>query len=563
MNTKTGYWPPHLPRSFPRIETTLPFALRVTAARYGSRPGIGFFGRDMTWRDVEREVEAFAGWLRRRAGLSRGDRVALYMQNSPQWLIAYYGVLRADLVAVPVNPMVRAGELTQILADSGARAAVAAQDLLPVLHEAAGRLDDLRHIIAVTYADYLPEAPDFALQDWLLTPARRHEGCVPWAEAIGAGLVAPAPEATPDDLALLPYTSGSTGIAKGCEHPHRSFMHTGAGLTLWHGQTAATVFLGLPPMYQVSGIANGLHCPVMSGGMMIPLPRWERGLALGLIERYRISHLAIAPTACIDMLASPDLARRDLSSLRRVTAGGAPMPQEVWRRLREATGLPFIEAYGMTEAAATTHINPIERPKPQCLGIAFFDTGVAVVHPETLEDLPPGEPGEILVRGPQMFRGYWGKPEETAKAFVERDGIRWYRSGDMGYADDEGYYFMTDRLKRMINASGFKVWPAEVETKLYEHPDVLEACVISQPHPYRGETVKAVISLKQGRAGQVSAEDIAEWARTRMAPYKIPRVVEFVDSLPKSPVGKILWRELQDRERMRGAESAPQEGDAA
>jgi fatty-acyl-CoA synthase len=551
------YWPPHLPRSLPRVETTLPYNLRVTAARYGSRTAIGFFGRDMTWRAVEREVEAFAGWLRRRAGLSRGDRVVLFMQNSPQWFIAYWGTLRADCVAVPVNPMTRPGELKHLLADSGAKAAVVAQELLATAQEAATAAGGPAHIVAVAYADYLPEAPDYALQDWVRAPRRHHDGCVPWAEVIAADLGAPAPEATEHDLALLPYTSGSTGLPKGCEHPHSTFQHTATGLVLWHGQTAATVFLGLPPMYQVSGIANCLHCPVISGGTVVPVPRWERGLALRLIERYRVSHLAIAPTACIDMLASPDLPGHDLTSLRRVTAGGAPMPEEVWRRLREATGLPFIEAYGMTEAAATTHINPIERPKPQCLGIAFFDTDVAVVNPETLEDCRQGEAGEILVRGPQMFRGYWGLPKETEAAFVERDGVRWYRSGDIGYADDEGYYFMTDRLKRMINASGFKVWPAEVETKLYEHPDVLEACVVSSPDPYRGETVKAVVTLKAGRAGQVTPEAITEWARGRMAAYKVPRVVEFVDSLPKSPVGKILWRELQDREKARAPGSAP------
>ena len=547
------YWPPHLPRSLPRVETTLAHNLRVSATRYPSRVAIGFYGREFTWRAFEDLAEAFAGWLRRRADLRRGDRVALFLQNSPQWLIAYHGVLRADCVAVPVNPMSRAGELRHVLADSGARAAVCAQELAPVMLEAATAASGPAHVVVTVYADHLPEGPEYPLPEWLTEPAKPVSGCVPWKEALAEGLAAPAPEATPDDLALLPYTSGSTGLPKGCEHTHRTFMHTATGLSLWHGQSAATVFLGLPPMYQVSGLANSVHCPVFVGGTVVPMPRWDRTLALRLIERYRVSHVAIAPTACIDLLASPDLGRHDLSSARRFTSGGAAMPQEVWRRLNEAIGLPFIEAYGMTEAAATTHINPVERPKPQCLGVPFFDTGSMVADPETLEPRGPMEAGEILVRGPQMFRGYWGRPRDTEAAFVEIDGARWYRSGDIGYADAEGYFFMTDRLKRMINASGFKVWPAEVETKLYEHPDVLEACVIAAPDPYRGETVKAVLTLRPGRESGATAERIIEWCRARMAPYKAPRVVEFVDALPKSPVGKILWRELQDREKARAA----------
>ncbi|MBS7813676.1 long-chain-fatty-acid--CoA ligase [Roseococcus pinisoli] len=554
MSSPNAYWPAHLPRRLPRLETTLAFNLRVSAARHPSHRAIGFYGHDLDWRTVEEEVEAFAGWLRHQAGLRRGDRVLLFLQNCPQYVIAYYAALRADCVVVPVNPMTRASELRHLLSDSGAAAAVVAQDLAPVLREAAqGAL----RVAVVAYSDYLPAAPDYDLPDWLREPARAIEDATPWRDALAAGHRAPPPEATPDDLALLPYTSGSTGLPKGCEHPHRTFQHTAAGCALWHGQSAATVTLGLPPMYQVAGLNQCLHLPVLTGGTILPMPRWDPRLALQLIERYGVTHLPIAPTACIDLLTQPDLAERDLGTLRRVTAGGAAMPQEVWRRLREATGLPFIEAYGMTEAAATTHLNPIERPKAQCLGIPFFETEVLVVDPETLEPQRQGEAGEILISGPQLLRRYWGRPEATAEAIVEIDGRRWYRSGDIGHVDEEGYFFMTDRLKRMINAAGFKVWPAEVETRLYEHPHILEACVIGVPDARRGETVKAVVTLRPGSTGQLDAAQLIEWARPRMAAYKIPREVEIVPALPKSAVGKILWRELQERERAKAlAESA-------
>jgi fatty-acyl-CoA synthase len=225
----------------------------------------------------------------------------------------------------------------------------------------------------------------------------------------------------------------------------------------------------------------------------------------------------------------------------------------VWTRLHDALGLPFIESYGMTETAATTHINPIHAPKPQSVGIPFFDTDAIIADLDTLHPLAAGEHGEILVRGPQMFRGYWQRDEETAQAFAQVEGRRYYRSGDIGYFDEQGYWFITDRLKRMINAAGLKVWPAEVERKLYAHPAVQEACVIGTPDPYRGETAKAVIVLRAASRGKVSEQDIIDWSRGCMAAYKYPRVVEFVDALPKSPVGKILWRELQERENARGA----------
>jgi fatty-acyl-CoA synthase len=541
-----AYWPPNLPRSLPSVESTLAHNLRTTVERYGGKPGIGFFGRELTWHAFNEQVEAFAGWLRRHAGLQRGDRVALYAQNSPQWLVAYYGTQRADGVVVPVSPMSRAGELRHVLADSGARVLVVAQDLARIALEAAE--GDLR-IVSLAYADYLPETPLFHLPDWLREPARHISGTTPWAEVLAAGLLAPEPLASADDLALLPYTSGSTGMPKGCEHPHRTFQHNIAGLLHWHMMSASTVFMGLPPMYHVSGLMHCVHSPIYTGGMVVAVPRWDRELVPKLIRHYGATHFGVAPTAVIDMLANPEFDASDLASVKRITSGGATMPAALWHRLRAATGLEFVEAYGMTESAATALLNPIDRPKPECAGIPFFDTHALVADPATLQPLPDGESGEILLSGPQIFRGYWGKPKDTEAAFAEIDGRHYYRSGDIGRRDEDGYFFMTDRLKRMINASGFKVWPAEVEAKLYEHPAVREACVIGAADPYRGETVKAVLALKQGMTTDEAG--IITWARERMAAYKVPRIIEFVEALPKSPVGKILWRDLQDREKQK------------
>jgi fatty-acyl-CoA synthase len=224
------------------------------------------------------------------------------------------------------------------------------------------------------------------------------------------------------------------------------------------------------------------------------------------------------------------------------------MPEALARKLEQVFGLPYVEGYGLSETMAPTHINPPQRPKRQCGGIPIFNTDARVVDTEKFTELKPNEVGEIIVSGPQVFRGYWKQPEATAEVFLEHDGKRFFRTGDLGYYDEEGYFFITDRLKRMINASGFKVWPAEVEALLYGHPAVQEACVIGAPDGYRGETVKALIVLKTNSSNTKPA-DITDWARDKMAAYKVPRLVEFVEQLPKTPTGKILWRELQEKER--------------
>jgi fatty-acyl-CoA synthase len=282
------------------------------------------------------------------------------------------------------------------------------------------------------------------------------------------------------------------------------------------------------------------------------LPRWDREAVGPLIARYRIHTWPLIPTMMIDFLARFE-GKDDLSSLKRVSGGGAAMPEAIATKLKATCGLDFVEGYGLSETMAPSHINPPQRPKKQCLGIPIFGTDSRIVDPLTLEELPAGEVGEIVTSGPQVFLGYWNDPALTARSFFERDGKRFFRTGDLGRIDEDGYFFLVDRLKRMINASGFKVWPAEVEAALYGHPDIQEACVIGTQDARRGETVKAVVVLKPGREGQVSGADITAWAHGRMAAYKVPRVVQFVESLPKSGTGKVQWRLLQEQESESGA----------
>jgi fatty-acyl-CoA synthase len=309
-----------------------------------------------------------------------------------------------------------------------------------------------------------------------------------------------------------------------------------------------SVTLSALPMFHVTGMQAGMNGPLYKGATIVIMSRWDRDCAGLLIERARVTNWSAITTMLVDFLSNPKLEQYDLSSLQVLGGGGAAMPEALARKLEQVFGLPYVEGYGLSETMAPTHINPPQRSKRQCAGIPIFNTDARVIDLETSFDLQPNQVGEIIVHGPQIFQGYWKQPEASAQAFLEHDGKRFFRTGDLGYYDEEGYFFITDRLKRMINASGFKVWPAEVEALLYAHPDIQEACVIGAPDGYRGETVKAVIVLKNGSKARASAQEITEWARERMAAFKVPRLVQFVDELPKTATGKILWRKLQEEE---------------
>ena len=351
----------------------------------------------------------------------------------------------------------------------------------------------------------------------------------------------------------MPYTSGTTGHPKGCMHTHRSVMSTLVGGVVWFQRTQDSVFLSALPLFHVTGLSGSLNGPLYVGGTIIVLPRWDRDTAALCMQRYRVNTFQAITTMLVDFLSNPKLPEYDLGSLRVVRGGGAAMPAAVAAKLLALTGQHFVEGYGMSETMAATHINPMHRPKPQCLGIPVFDVDARLIDPVTLREVPQGETGEIVVAGPQVMRGYWNDAAATAQAFTLIDGQRFLRTGDLAMVDEDGYFFMVDRLKRMINASGYKVWPAEVEALLYHHPAILEACVIAARDAKRGETVKALVVLKDEHRGTVTEVQVIEWAHAHMAAYKSPRIVEFVPSLPKSGSGKVQWRELQEHELARPA----------
>ncbi|MFM8918934.1 MAG: AMP-binding protein, partial [Limnohabitans sp.] len=416
----------------------------------------------------------------------------------------------------------------------------------------------LQHLLVTQFTDaFDPKAmgPDDlpnAWRDWLSTlhalPVLYGGQVHAWREALQTPIALGPVTATPDDLAVLPYTSGTTGLPKGCMHTHGTIMHNAMASGIWAAGTPENKTLCVVPMFHITGMVSVMHSSIYIGATLVLMPRWDRDLAGRLISQWKITHWTNIPTMVIDLLGSPNMAQFDLSSLVNIGGGGAAMPEAVAQRLLDQFGLKYIEGYGLTETAAPSHTNPPDAPKKQCLGIPFMSVDARVVDPETLKELPQGESGEIVISGPQVFKGYWKRPDATASAFFERDGKSFFRSGDMGRIDEEGYFFMTDRLKRMINASGFKVWPAEVEALMFKHPAIQEACIISTKDTYRGESVKAVVVLRSTHKGQVSEQDIINWCRETMAVYKVPRVVEFIDALPKSGSGKVMWRALQEAE---------------
>ncbi len=534
------HWPPGQPKTLELPKTTVYANLAAVAARDPDHAAIDYYGRRISYRELKCQVDALAGFLQSRWGVAKGDRVLLYLQNSPQFVIAFYAILRADAVVVPVNPMNRSEELRHYVADSDAKVAIAGQDVLQHLRPVEG----LEQILVAAYSDYLDAGTDLPVPEFVRAPAADAS----WRSALAAGL-APGPHtAGPGDLAVMPYTSGTTGKPKGCMHTHASMQATTVPYLHWRGAQERSVVLSALPMFHVTGMQAGMNAPIHAGATLAILSRWDRDCAGMQIERARVTNWSAITTMLVDFLSNPALKKYDLSSLQVLGGGGAAMPEALARELEEVIGLPFVEGYGLSETMAPTHINPPHRPKRQCGGIPFYNTDARVVDLQNFAELPPNAVGEIIVHGPQVFRGYWKQPEASAQAFLLHDGKRFFRTGDLGYYDEEGYFFITDRLKRMLNCSGFKVWPAEVEAMLYAHPAIQEACVIGARDAYRGETVKALVVLKNEFSKKIEPKEIVDWARGKMAAFKVPRIVEFVDALPKTATGKILWRELQERE---------------
>ncbi len=546
LQTHFDHWPVGLPKSLPPARHTLDDNLRDAVARVPDKAALIFYGATKTYAALDAEVTRIAGYLQTVCHLTKGDRVGIYMQNSPQFVAAFYGVIRAGGVAVPINAMHRQDEVSYICTDAGIRVVFSAQDTVanvaPLL--GSGKLD---HVIAAHYGSELPTPLAVPVPNFVTTTAAAPgPGVVDWADMMAMDCPHAPVALGVDDVAVMPYTSGSTGRGKGCIHSHASALHALNVIATWFGYTGDEVHLGATPMFHIVGLQGIMNVAIATKATIVIMSRWDRKAAAALIARYGVTQWCTVPTAIIDLLNAEGLKTDDLSSLRLIYGGGSAMPEAVATRLHDLTGLQFVEVYGMTESMGPITHNSVETPKSGCVGFPVMNTDLVLLDVDTLTPVPAGEVGEIAVSGPQMLRGYWNNPEADHESFVTLEGKRLLRTGDLARADDQGRITIVDRLKRMVNASGYKVWPAEVEARLYQHPAIAEVCVVGAKDTYRGQTVKAVAVLKPGAT--LTAQEFTAWAQDHMAAYKVPRLLELVDSLPKSPAGKVLWRDLQDIE---------------
>jgi fatty-acyl-CoA synthase len=549
LNHECKLWPKQLPASLAVPKTTLFDNLAVSARRYPDTTAIYYYGTAVQYDRLLHETCLVAGYLQRELGVNKGDRVLLYMQNAPQFVISFHAILAIGAVVVPLNPMNMTDEVHFYIQDCGAHVAIVGQELFDRIEPLIGE-SELQHVVVAAYSDYIEATPKYQLPEVVAaTRVEYHRsGVSNWAAAMTAGVTWTPVEVRGTDLAVLPYTSGTTGRPKGCMHPHSTVQANIVGGATHSGTNSGSVVLGTLPLFHVTGMIHSMLTPLFCGSTVVLMTRWDRETAAQLIHDMRCTGWTNIATMLIDFLSNPNIAQYDLSSLTAIGGGGAALPEAVGERLFQLTGIRYAEGYGLSETISQTHFNPLDRPKLQCLGMPSFDVDARVIHPESLTELGPNEEGELIVHGPQVFQGYWNRPEETERVFINIDGKRFFRTGDIVRYDEDGYFFMVDRLKRMINAAGFKVWPAEVESLLFEHEAVQLACVIGVPDARRGETVKAYIVLKPEFRGVVSEDDIIDWTKDKMAAYKRPRIVEFVDSLPISGSGKVLWRKLMEME---------------
>jgi long-chain acyl-CoA synthetase len=547
---------------------------RAALERNPDGDAIRYFDGRITLGELDELTDAFAVALLD-SGLVAGDRVALYLQNVPQFVIGLVGTWKAGGIAVPINPMNRQRELQLLLTDSGARVLVCLQSLYrDVAADVVGRTG-VETVVTTSELEYQTRndvralggaqgaaRPASTVTDSLTSPLTRPLAGRSEAEAIQteaiehdmAGLIArfrgqspPPMTLAPGDTAVLTYTSGTTGPPKGAMNTHGNVVFNSQAYREWCRLTAEDVVLGVAPLFHITGLIGHVTLALLLGAPLVLFHRFEPTLAIDTIREHRPTFTVGAITVFIALMNAPNAERDALTSLSKIWSGGAPIPPSTVEAFSAAFGQYIHNIYGLTETTSPSHGVPADARAPVdevsgalAVGVPIYNTVVRIVGDDG-EDLPSGETGEIVTEGPQVVSGYWGKPEETQRA-IPGGALH---TGDVGYMDERGWFYLVDRKKDQINAGGYKVWPREVEDVLYEHEAVREAAVVGVPDAYRGETVKAFVSLRPGRS--VDAAELIAFCKERMAAYKYPRQVEFLDEIPKTVTGKVLRRELRSR----------------
>lgn len=554
-----AHYAPGVPREISVPDRSLPELLEMATKQFGPRDAIVYYGTRISFVQYMALVERFAQALVK-LGVRRGDRVAISLPNVPQFPIAFYGALKAGAIVVPTNPLYTAPELRHQLVDSGARVVVTLDQLYPTLATVRAETP-VEHVILAGVADYFSPALAMAYR---VKQAREAHGTPQFDRRVlredatvhrfkdvlgfahsrqGFEVFAlPAP-AYPDDLAVLQYTGGTTGVAKGAMLTHRNLAANAMQAWAWSEQPPGShpTTLCVAPFFHVYGLTVGMNLSLLHGCAMVLLPRFTARDTISAIEKYKPDLFPGVPTMYLAIANAVAKKRANLSSIKVCISGAAPLPGEVQAQFERISGAKLVEGYGMTESSPVTHCNPVFGDRRTgTIGLPMSNTMAAVVDPDSWEFLPTGQIGEIVIKGPQVMKGYWQRPDETVK--VLRDG--WLRSGDLGTMDEEGYFKIVDRAKDLIIAGGYNIYPRDIEEVLYQHPKVLEACVVGIPDPYRGETVRAYIVPRPGES--LTAAELTEFCKERLAAYKVPKQFEFRESLPKTLIGKVLRRALRE-----------------
>jgi long-chain acyl-CoA synthetase len=539
--------PSHL--TYPRIP--LYGLLDGTAAKHPSNTCTNFFGKRLTYQQMKGLSDCLAESLGS-LGVRKGDRVVLLLPNSPQFLIAFYGILKAGAVVVPLNPLYTEPELEFHLTDSGAETAITIPLFLSKLTSLKGKTP-LKHIICSRLADFLPW-PLNLLQGFRERSIMRgidRRGWVEFKELLNKRLGSDwhPKEVDPEAMAVLIYSGGTTGVAKGIMLSHFNFVANAHQAIAWGHLTDEQGVLAVLPLFHGFGMSVTMNGAVLAGGEIILVPRFNAKQVAKTIQKYKPSFLIGVPAMFVQLSNLPDIHRYDFSSLQGIFVGAAPLTQaikngfEAKLKVTSKRGGGMIEGYGLTEAVTAIMANPYKgMHKLGSIGIPFSDVDVKIVSLDDSRDLPAGELGEIVLRSPSVMMGYYKNPEETQRTIV--DG--WLYTGDIGYADEAGYFYITDRKKDLIIVGGFNVFPREIDEIIYQHPKVKEGVSVGLPDPRKGERIKVYIVLEDGETA--TPEEIIAYFRERLTPYKVPTEVEFRTELPKSMIGKILRRALREEE---------------
>ncbi|MEO6060455.1 MAG: long-chain fatty acid--CoA ligase [Thermoflexales bacterium] len=523
--------------------------LEAAAQAHPDRVATLFFKGKLTYAKLNALADRFAAGLQS-SGVKKGDRVAVFLPNSPQFIIAFYGALKAGAVVVPTNPLYTADELSRQVNDSGANTLVCLSKFWSTV-DAARKTMKATNIIVTSIKDYFPPITKI-----LFTLAKEkkdgHRAVLPadpgvrrWTDFMSAAPARPAPvRLTPSDLAVLQYTGGTTGVPKGAMLSHGNLVANALMVKSWsRARDAHEIMLGVIPFFHVYGLTVGMNMSVASAATMVLLPRFDLIDVLTTIDKERPTLFPGVPTMYIAINNHKSIKDYDLRSVQACISGAAPLPLEVAKTFEALSGGKLVEGYGLSEASPVASSNPLNGERREGIGLPFPDTVMRLVDIESGErEVALGDPGEIIIQGPQVMQGYWQRPADTAS--VIRNG--WLFTGDIGVMDADGYFKIVDRKKDMIIASGFKIYPREVEEVVYAHPRVKEAVVVGIPDKYRGETVKLYVVVKEGET--LSAEELHAYCKEHLTNYKRPAMIEFRDSLPKTMIGKMLRRVLLEEE---------------